>query len=75
MTLEMYAIKDELNGFAPPVPIANEETAKRYFREALNSNPTMKTQPNDFSIWYVGEFYTETGTLTQETQIKLIERG
>lgn len=75
MTLEMYAIKDELNGFAPPIPLPNEETAKRYFKEMLKTNATMQIQPNDFSIWYVGEFYTETGMLTNETDIKLIERG
>ena len=76
MTLELYSIKDELNGFAPPVPLANEDVAKRYFREMLETNPTMRLNKADFSIWYIGEFQTTTGSINKsETGVKLIERG
>ena len=73
MTLKMYAIKDELNGFAPPIPMANVEVAKRYFREMLQGNNTMKIEPKDFSIWAMGTFNTETGEMT--TEVNLLERG
>lgn len=76
MMMEMYAIKDELNGFTPPIPLANEETAKRYFREQLKLNPTINITPKDFSIWFLGEFNTETGEFySKEIEIRLLERG
>lgn len=73
MTLKLFCIKDELNGFAPPIPLQNQMVAKRYFREMLQENPTMKLEPKDFSIWEVGDFDTETGELNGD--ITLIERG
>lgn len=73
MTLKLYSIKDELNGYAPSIPLANDEVAKRYFREMLANNQTMKTEPKDFSIWYIGSFDTETGKTTSD--VTLIERG
>lgn len=73
MTLPMYAIKDELNGFAPPIPMANDDVAKRYFREMLQGNSTMKIEPKDFSIWAIGSFDTETGET--ENNVILLERG
>lgn len=76
MILNMYSIKDELNGFAPPIPINNDEVAKRYFREQLANNPTFKLSPKDFSIWKVGEFATQEGTLANTlVGPELLERG
>ena len=51
MIMKMYAIKDELNGFTPPIPMMSEEIAKRYFKDQYEGNVTIKNSPKDFSIW------------------------
>lgn len=72
--LKIYAIKDELNGFTPPLPLPNNEIAKRYLKDQYNENPTIKNSPKDFSLWYIGEFDTELGRMIPNEK-KLIERA
>ena len=74
MILNMYAIKDELNGFTSPIPFMSEELAKRYLKDQVLSNPTLSNTPKDFSMWHVGLFDTETAEFTQEN-IRLVERA
>ena len=76
MILECYSIKDELNGYTVPIPMVSEEVAKRYFHDQLKENICMKNQPEDFSIWYLGQFDTSTGAITSNEETKrLLERG
>lgn len=76
MILEMYAIKDELNGFTTPIPINTEEIAKRYFKDQMLGNPTMTNSKEDFSLWKMGTFDTESGTyIGLPNGNVLIERG
>ena len=75
MIYKMYSISDELNGFTPPIPILKEELAKRYFKDQMLGNPTMTNSPEDFSIWEVGKFDTESGHYTDYDKLVLIERG
>lgn len=76
MMLEMYAIKDELNGFTTPIPFVGEELAKRYLKDQVLGNPTLKNSPKDFSLWRMGTFDTETGEYIQGNEsIKLLERA
>lgn len=76
MIWDMYAIKDELQGFTTPIPLANDDMAIRYFREQQKNNPTISNEPGDFSIWAMGEFDTETGKFTQKkNEPELLERG
>ena len=72
--MTMYALKDELNGFTTPIPFMNEELAKRYLKDQYMTNPTVKNTPEDFSLWKVGEFDTETGEYKQ-LGIELLERA
>lgn len=74
MIMNLYAIKDELNGFTWPTPIPNDEMAKRHLREMITNNPSMKIEPKDFSIWRIGEFNTETGLISNNNP-KMLERG
>ena len=74
MKIEMYSIKDELNGYTVPIPILSEDLAKRYFKDQILGNPTMKNSKEDFSIWHMGKFDQETGVYQSENP-KLIERG
>lgn len=76
MTMTMYSMKDELNGYTTPIPIMSEELARRYFKDQVLGNPTIKNSPKDFSIWETGTFETETGIyLNREGGAKLIERA
>lgn len=72
--LSMYCIKDELNGFACPIPLPNDGIAKRYLLDQAKENPTIKNSPKDFSIWHVGEFDTELGRMLPGEN-KLVERA
>lgn len=74
MILKMYALKDELNGFTSPIPFTNDEMAKRYLKDQFESNPTVKNSPEDFSVWYLGEFDTELGHMIPN-EVKLLERA
>lgn len=74
MMLKIYAIKDELNGFTPPLPLPNDDIAKRYLKDQFTENPTIKNSPKDFSLWYIGEFDTELGRMIPNEK-KLIERA
>lgn len=74
MNMKMYSIKDELNGYTTPIPIPNDEVAKRYFKEQVMTNPTIKNSKEDFSIWRMGTFNTETGKYENEVPV-LLERA
>lgn len=74
MKIKMYSIKDELNGYTTPIPITNDELAKRYFKEQVITNPTIKNSKEDFSIWRMGTFNTETGEYENEVPV-LLERA
>lgn len=74
MILNMYAIKDELNGFTAMIPFNNDELAKRYLFDQYIENPVIKNTPKDFSIWRIGAFDIETGTFSQKNGPTMIER-
>lgn len=61
MKHEMYAIRDRLNGFTPPIPINDDEIAQRWFREMVHTSTTMKLSPSDFDLWHLGTWDSETG--------------
>lgn len=79
MRIRMYAIKDELNGFSTPIPFMNEELAKRYLKDQTLGNPTFMNSPEDFSLWFMGEFDTEDGLMYRDDSdpqgIHLVERS
>ena len=75
MILNMYALKDELNGFSAMIPFTNDEIAKRYLFDQVHENPTIKNTPKDFSIWRICAFDSETGVISQKEGVKLIERA
>lgn len=74
MIMKMYSIKDELNGYTTPIPIPSDDVAKRYFKEQVMTNPTIKNSKEDFSIWRMGTFNTKTGVYENEVPV-LLERA
>ena len=74
MIFELYSVKDELSDFGPPIPFQDCATAKRYFHTQLETNEFMKSNKNDFSLWYMGLFNAEKGEINP-INAELIERG
>ena len=60
MITRMYAVKDELTGFMPPLSIVNEQAAIRWFN---NNYRGEHPNANDFHLYDVGSFDTESGTM------------
>lgn len=63
MTVNLYAIRDKLNGFAPPVVMPNDETAKRWYNDMCSENPTIGNNKEDFAVHFIGKMNTETGLI------------
>lgn len=62
MKVKLYAVKDVLVGeFMNPVPMANDEVARRSLRIAANEPSAFKDNKQDIQLWYLGEFDNETG--------------
>lgn len=76
MIMDMYAIKDELNGYTVPIPFMSEEIAKRYLKDQYMGNPTIKNSAEDFSLWKIGTFNSESGTFIMTPNgLELVERA
>lgn len=77
MNLKQYAIKDELTEFMPLIVLFEEEPqARRWFREYVANNSMIRNNPEDFSLWLVGEFDSKTGCTNNGLPFpELIERA
>lgn len=76
MKLRLYAIKDELSEFEPPWACEDDAQAKRTFRYRVDTTKMMADNPEDFSLWHVGEYDTKTGETGSELPFaELIERA
>lgn len=70
----MYAIKDKLNGYTTPIPFSSEEVAKRYMKDQVIGNPTVRNSKEDFELYKTGEFDTENG-YTNNCEPKLVMKA
>ena len=62
--LKLYSIKDTKGGFYPPEASDNDALAVRTIRGVVNSGKGLLAQyPEDFELWYVGEFDNQTGII------------
>ena len=82
MILHMYGLKDRINGYGAPIPFVTEtkeqaeELAKRDFMERFQTHTTVHYAPEDFELWYLGNFDTNSGTFVQKKDdIKCIMKG
>ena len=65
MKYPIYSIRDAKTGFMSPTVDMNDPAAVRNFEHALrNSASLMNSHPNDYSLFRIGEFDTETGAVT-----------
>lgn len=73
MKHRMYVIKDELTGFTPNIMMmANDAEATRALKIAVDDEGSMiNKSPEDYSIYYMGTYETETGALMTEQPTKI----
>lgn len=70
MNINMYAMKDKKTGFLQPHLDTNHKAAKRAFQLALataKGDSIMGFCPEDFELYYIGEFDNESGKISQPT--------
>ncbi len=65
MKQQIYAVKDIVaEEFQPPFYLKNDAVAVKEFGKACEQTDTQwHKHPNDYSLYYLGEFDTETGTI------------
>lgn len=63
MILNLYSIKDILNGFTSPVIMPNHSTALRWFSDMCEENLSMKNHIEDFTVHFIGQLNSETGEI------------
>lgn len=64
MIMNLYSIRDFKSDFGAPVPIKDDEQAKRWFDNQVKTTPFLNEYPEDFGLFMVGTFETETGAIT-----------
>lgn len=66
MKYPVYSIRDSLTGFMTPTLDQNDASAMRNFRVACEQSGSslMFNRPADFSLYRIGIFDTDTGSLT-----------
>ena len=70
---KVVAVKDELtNSFLQPTMIESIEEAQRLFAYQVNSIGLWKENPEDYSLYHIGTFDQETGTLIGIEPVKVI---
>lgn len=72
MIINLYSIKDLLNGYAAPVVMPNHESAKRWFQDMATENPTIGNNKEDFTVHFIGHLDTETGEITPSDKMYLL---
>lgn len=75
MKKRYYSIRDVKAGFMDLQPDVNDDTAKRNFAYAVNNVETIAFAPNDFDLYFVGEFDTNSGLFFPENIPVLVASG
>lgn len=69
----VYSVRDQLNGFGALLPDHNDSTAIRSFRFGLSNSKVSCIE--DYDLFRVGSFETDTGVFVPEACPVLIYRG
>lgn len=75
MILGIYTVRDEASTlFMALQTNDNNDVAIRSFDYAMASNEMMKFRPEDFSLWYLGDYDNVTGVVTAKDPM-VLKRG
>lgn len=79
MKMGLYSVYDEASRtYNRPVTEQTDAQALRIFKQEINRaevNNLMNSNPEDFSLYHVGTFDTDTGTITPADPIRLMSTG
>lgn len=76
MTVNLYAMRDLKSDFMSPTVSVNDAVAMRSFESAIQSSQhELFTHRNDFQLFRIGQYETETGLLIPEALPVLICEG
>lgn len=75
MIVKLYAIRDKKSEFGTPVPIRDDNGAKRWFDHEIKTNEFMNTYANDFELYHIGQMDTEKGRVIGNELPELIITG
>jgi hypothetical protein len=78
MKYNIYSMKDDLNGFMNFFPEISDEVAVRGFSHALacaDPNSLFYTNPADYSLYALGTFDTDSGTIEVYPAPRFLIRG
>lgn len=70
MFYKIYSIRDCHTGFMQPTFDINDLSAARNYRHAARSQETLlSSHPNDFQLYCIGEFNSETGEISPKLPV------
>lgn len=76
---QVVAVKDAaMDQFANPIVVPSVGVAIRSFADEVNrAEPQnqMHAHPEDFELWHLAEYDTETGTFTKQDECRRLVRG
>lgn len=73
MIFGIYAIRDAKTSFMSLTVEYSDEAAKRNFSHAVrNAESLMNSHPNDFDLYKLGEYNSETGEIFPATPVQSI---
>lgn len=76
MKLKVYAIRDAYTGFLSPTFELNDLVAQRNFEHACNNTDSLLfSHAQDYDVYCIGEFETDSGVITPLSPIQLICNG
>lgn len=81
MKFLVCAVRDAVPGEFSSINLeVSEASAYRSFSSAVmsaqaNENGLLFSHPEDFSLWQIGEFDSETGLLTPTQNVRICEAG
>lgn len=71
----VYTVRDEASGLFMQLQVNdNNDVAIRSFDFAMASNEMMKFRPEDFSLWYLGDYDDNTGVIDSKDPM-ILKRG
>lgn len=63
MMIGIYTVRDNVNGFIQPTFDMYEANQVRQFSYAVNQPGMMKFKPEDFSLFKIGEYDSDSGEI------------
>ena len=69
MIIGVYCVKDEKQGFLSPSFDLYDSLAIRGFSYSLSQQGIMSFAPEDYSLWKLGTFDTDTGLSSMDPQL------